>query len=65
MSKQELISLRNELFDSDFNLVSNDVDKIVIFCKELTDKTGIQACNVFGYVNELTPKLYASVINSK
>lgn len=64
MSKQELMSLREELFDKDFNLISNDSDKIIRFCKELTDKTGIQACNVFGYVNELTPKLYASVINN-
>ena len=64
MSKQELMSLREELFDKDFNLISNYSDKIIRFCKELTDKTGIQACNVFGYVNELTPKLYASVINN-
>ena len=63
MSKEELIKERNELFNEDFSIKLKDLDRIISFCKYLTEKTGVQACNAFGYINELLPKLYTSCLD--
>lgn len=64
MTKQELIDLRNKLFNEDFSIKSGNVQEIISFCNFLTQETGIQCCNTFGYINELLPKLYVSVLNT-
>lgn len=62
LKKEEMIAKRHELFNEDFSIKKNDQDEIINFCRQLTDITGIQCCNVFGYTNELLPKIYNSCI---
>lgn len=63
MTKEELRQQREKLFNNDFTIKEPNAEEIIAFCRELTNITGIQACNVFGYTNELLPKLYNSCIN--
>lgn len=53
---------REELFDKMFKPKIEDVDRIVAFCQELTNKTGIQCCTFYGAMYECLPEVYESVI---
>jgi hypothetical protein len=63
MTRQELETERNELFDDNFNYKSNDIDRIKNFCNFLKEKTGVQVCNIQGGIYEYLPQIYSSVIN--
>lgn len=63
MEKIKFEQERNELFDSNFNYISNDVIRIKKFCNFLKEKTGIQVCNIQGSTYEYLPQVYRSVSN--
>ena len=60
----DLIKERNELFDSNFNLISNDVTRLLSFCQEITNITGVQVCTRKGQLYEYLPKVYKSAVKS-
>lgn len=53
---------RNILFDENFNVKEKDKDRIVKFCRELTNITGVQVCTQFGQLYEYLPEVYKSVV---
>ena len=63
MTKQELINTKNILFNEDFSIKTDNIEDLKEFCRFLTDVTGVQICTAFGYVNELLPRVYTSVLN--
>jgi len=62
-SKNKIKKFRNELFDENFNCITDDQEKINLFCKELKKETHIQTCNHAGMMYEYIEKVYNSVIN--
>lgn len=61
----DLLKERNDLFDETFKPKIDDVDRIVAFCQELTQKTGIQCCTYYGAIFECLPNVYKSVIKAE
>lgn len=57
-----LVEERNELFDESFKPKIRDLDKILKFCKKLSDETGIQVCTNNGHLYEYLPQVYNSVV---
>lgn len=64
MTKQEMMDMRDILFNENFSIKTDNVEDVKDFCKELTDITGVQCCNAFGYTNELLPRVYYSALGT-
>ena len=56
-----LIEERNCLFDSNFHPLINDTERVVRFCRILSDMSGIQCCTHRGEMFETLPKVYNSL----
>lgn len=50
------------LFNQDYSIKNKDVDRLILFCNELTNKTGIQLCTNNGAMFEVLPKVCNSII---
>lgn len=60
----DIVKERHALFNDTFVPRMDDVDRIVAFCQELTNRTGIQCCTFYGAMFECLPQVYESVIKS-
>ena len=59
-----IITEKQNLFDEDFNCISNDTNKLIQFCDVLRSITGIQVCNHSGMRYEYLPEVYRSVVKA-
>ena len=55
---------REELFDENFKLKSNDVERIRNFCQELSNLTNVQVCTNNGMLYEYLPQVYNSALKN-
>lgn len=62
MTKKELEKERKELFDDNFNHISEDEERIKKFCAVLRDTTGVQVCNIQGGTYEYIEQVYHSTL---
>lgn len=58
----DLVKERNELFDENFKVKINDVQRIKTFCDEINKITGVQVCNNAGMIYEYLPQVYKSAV---
>lgn len=54
---------RNELFDEQFRPKTQDIERLKVFCKEISHITGVQVCNEKGMMYEYLPQIYQSAVN--
>lgn len=55
---------REELFDENFKLKSNDIERIRNFCQELSNLTNVQVCTNNGMLYEYLPQVYNSALKN-
>lgn len=53
---------REALFDDKFKPKSQDIERIKLFCKEISNITGVQVCNDKGMLYEYIPQVYKSAV---